>query len=77
VVSVDTTGSAPQVQNHDGDPASVAQGFAAARNRPGIVVLLFVLAGLAWWSTAKQMAGMDAAPGTDLGTLGWFMASGW
>ena len=73
MVSVDTTGSAPQVQNHDGDPASVAQGFAAARNRPGIVVLLFVLAGLAWWSTAKQMAGMDAAPGTDLGTLGWFI----
>jgi predicted metal-binding membrane protein len=73
VISLDTTGSAPQSQKHSGEPESVAQGFAAARNLPRIVVPLFVLAGLAWWSTAKQMAGMDAAPGTDLGTLGWFI----
>lgn len=33
---------------------------------------LLVAAGLAWWSTVARMAGMDAAPGTDVGTLGWF-----
>ena len=32
-----------------------------------------MLAGIAWWSTADQMAGMDAGPGTDLGALGWFL----
>jgi len=37
------------------------------------VALLVALAGLAWWWTARQMAGMDAGPGTDLGTLGWFV----
>jgi predicted metal-binding membrane protein len=35
--------------------------------------VLLVLAGLAWWSTADRMAGMDAGPGTALGTLGWFL----
>ena len=39
----------------------------------GLIVLLFVLAGLAWWSTVDRMAGMDAGPGTSLGTLGWFL----
>jgi predicted metal-binding membrane protein len=39
----------------------------------GLVVLLLVLAGLAWWATVNQMAGMDAGPGTDLGALGWFI----
>ena len=43
------------------------------RTRLGLVALLFVLAGLAWWATANQMAGMDAGPGTDLGALGWFL----
>jgi predicted metal-binding membrane protein len=33
---------------------------------------LLVAAGLAWWSTVDRMAGMDAGPGTSLGTLGWF-----
>jgi predicted metal-binding membrane protein len=46
---------------------------AAVRARLGLVVLLVALAGLAWWWTARQMAGMDAGPGTDLGTLGWFI----
>jgi predicted metal-binding membrane protein len=49
--------------------------FAAAQARLALVVVLFVLAGLAWWSTANQMAGMDASPGTDLGTLGWFVGA--
>ncbi len=33
---------------------------------------LLAAAGLAWWSTAARMQGMDAVPGTDLGTVGWF-----
>jgi predicted metal-binding membrane protein len=47
--------------------------FAAVRSRLGLVALLVGLAGLGWWWTARQMAGMDAGPGTDLGTLGWFV----
>ena len=39
------------------------------------MLLLFVLAGAAWWATANQMAGMDAGPGTDLGALGWFVGA--
>jgi len=45
---------------------------AAMRTRLGLVALLFCLTGIAWWLTAQRMAGMDAGPGTDLGTLGWF-----
>lgn len=47
--------------------------FAAVRMRLALVALLFALAALAWWSTAEEMAGMDAGPGTDLGALGWFV----
>jgi predicted metal-binding membrane protein len=47
--------------------------FKAARARLGLVALLFVLAVLAWWLTVDRMDGMDAGPGTDLGTLGWFI----
>jgi predicted metal-binding membrane protein len=32
-----------------------------------------VLAVLAWWWTVDRMRGMDEGPGTDLGTLGWFL----
>ncbi|MBV8528473.1 MAG: DUF2182 domain-containing protein [Candidatus Dormibacteraeota bacterium] len=35
--------------------------------------MLLLLAGVAWWATANQMAGMDAAPGAELGALGWFV----
>jgi predicted metal-binding membrane protein len=45
----------------------------ALRARLALVVLLFVLAALAWWLTVDRMEGMDAGPGTDLGTLGWFV----
>ena len=44
------------------------------RARLGLVALLLLLAALAWWATANQMAGMDAGPGTDLGAAGWFVA---
>jgi predicted metal-binding membrane protein len=45
----------------------------AVRAQLGLVAALLALGGLAWWSTADRMAGMDAGPGTDLGTLGWFL----
>jgi predicted metal-binding membrane protein len=44
----------------------------AARAHPDLVAGILAIAGLAWWSTADRMAGMDAGPGTDLGALGWF-----
>jgi predicted metal-binding membrane protein len=47
--------------------------FAAVRTRLALVGLLFALAGLAWWWTAGRMRGMEQGPGTDLGTLGWFI----
>jgi predicted metal-binding membrane protein len=55
------------------DRAGLSPAFAAARARIGLIALLFALAGLAWWSTIDRMAGMDAGPGTSLGTLGWFV----
>ena len=45
----------------------------AIRARPWLVVGLLGLAGLAWWSTAARMAGLDDGPGTDLGGLEWFL----
>jgi predicted metal-binding membrane protein len=47
--------------------------YAAARTRIGLIALLLVLAVLAWWFTVDRMRGMDNGPGTDLGTLGWFI----
>ena len=43
------------------------------RRRSPLLPLLFALAALAWWITVDRMDGMDAGPGTDLGTLGWFV----
>ena len=45
----------------------------AARMRLGLVLSLFLLAGLGWWWTADQMRGMDDGPWTDLGGFGWFV----
>jgi predicted metal-binding membrane protein len=53
--------------------AELGQAFAAVRGRLALVFALLVLAGLAWWSTADRMAGMDAGPGSDLRALGWFL----
>ena len=36
------------------------------------VVALLSVALVAWMVTVDRMAGMDAGPGTDLGSLGWF-----
>jgi hypothetical protein len=38
----------------------------------GLVAALLAAAALAWGLTADRMAGMDAGPGTALGSLGWF-----
>jgi predicted metal-binding membrane protein len=45
------------------------------RRHPEVLAGLVATAGPAWWWTAMRMAGMDAGPGTDLGTLGWFTGS--
>jgi predicted metal-binding membrane protein len=39
----------------------------------GLIGLLLVLAAIAWAVTNEQMSGMDAGPGTDPGTLGFFL----
>jgi len=44
----------------------------AVRTHPEVVAGVLAIAALAWWWTVERMAGMDAGPGTDLGTLGWF-----
>ncbi|MFZ0090406.1 MAG: DUF2182 domain-containing protein [Solirubrobacteraceae bacterium] len=49
--------------------------FQVARRHPEAVAGLIATAGVAWWWTAKRMSGMDAGPGTALGTLGWFTGS--
>ena len=48
--------------------------YAASRAQWGLVVVLFALAGAAWWWTVGQMRGMDNGPWTDLGTFGWFLS---
>ena len=68
--------SAAQVPGVPGRRAvrsELGEAFAAGRTRLGLVSLLLLLAALAWWWTADRMAGMDLGPGTDLGTLGWFV----
>ena len=37
-------------------------------------MLLFALAGIAWWWTVALMRGMDNGPWTALGTVGWFLS---
>ncbi|HEX3910951.1 MAG TPA: DUF2182 domain-containing protein [Solirubrobacteraceae bacterium] len=44
----------------------------AMRAELGFVTALLVAVGLAWWLTAVRMAGMDAGPGSALGSVGWF-----
>jgi predicted metal-binding membrane protein len=64
---------APAFAELGGASGQLGVAFSAVRARVGLVILLFGLAGLAWWSTADRMAGMDMGPGTHLGTLGWFL----
>ena len=53
--------------------AADSRPLAAARTRWVLVALLFVLAAVGWWVTVDRMDGMDAGPGSDLGTFGWFV----
>jgi predicted metal-binding membrane protein len=46
--------------------------LAIMRAELGVVAALLAATGLAWWSTADRMAGMDAGPGAALGSVGWF-----
>ena len=39
----------------------------------GLIFALLALAAGAWALTDDRMGGMDAGPGTDLGTFGWFL----
>lgn len=68
-LGVTETASSPYARTH----AGLGEVLTAVRARLGLVLLLLVLAGVAWWATANQMAGMDAAPGAELGALGWFV----
>ncbi|GAC1536058.1 MAG: DUF2182 domain-containing protein [Acidimicrobiales bacterium] len=52
----------------DGGRASVAM-----RGRLGLVFVLFVMAGIGWWWTGREMRGMDAGPWSALGGFGWFL----
>lgn len=64
--------SVPARQGRTG-AGGLAPAFAAVRVRLGLVLALFVLAGVGWWWTVRQMHGMDEGPWTGLGTLGWFL----
>jgi predicted metal-binding membrane protein len=57
-----------------GSGAGLAPVYAAARTRVGLVAALFVVAGIGWAWTAREMRGMDAGPWTSLGSVGWFLA---
>jgi predicted metal-binding membrane protein len=65
---------ASPVARHRPPPRRDAPAYAAARGRLGLTALLFGLAAVAWWFTVDRMRGMDQGPGTDLGTLAWFLA---
>ena len=41
----------------------------------GLVAILLGLAAIAWIVTGDRMAGMDAGPGTDPGTLGFYVTA--
>jgi predicted metal-binding membrane protein len=43
------------------------------RTRLGLIALLFSLAAVGWWWTAREMQGMDGGPWTELGTAAWFL----
>jgi predicted metal-binding integral membrane protein DUF2182 len=64
--------SAETVPQAGAEEGWLAGPLTAVRAELGMVAALLAAAGLAWWWTADQMAGMDAGSGTDLGALGWF-----
>ena len=62
----------PTVSERREERAQLGDALRAARHHILLVLVLFGLAAVAWWSTVDRMAGMDAGPGTDLGAVGWF-----
>jgi predicted metal-binding membrane protein len=48
-------------------------GAAVLRAQVGLIVALLGLAALAWLVTSERMAGMDMGPGTDPGSLGFYL----
>jgi predicted metal-binding membrane protein len=68
--------SAAVASSGDVGRSELAEAFSAVRARLALVAILLAVAALAWWVTAKRMAGMDmgsAQPGTGLGAVGWFL----
>jgi predicted metal-binding membrane protein len=53
--------------------AAHAGGFRSDRRQLVLLAVLLVLAALAWAYTDNRMAGMDDGPGTDLGSLGFYV----
>jgi predicted metal-binding membrane protein len=66
VVSAETV---PLMASEEGE---LTAPLMAMRAELGMVAVLLLAAGVAWWWAVDRMAGMDAGPGTDLGALGWF-----
>ena len=48
---------------------------AADRSRAALIAALLVLAFIGWTVTDERMHGMDAGPGTDLGSFGFFVSA--
>jgi predicted metal-binding membrane protein len=70
---ISATGGAADVGVGDSElDGATFSPLAMMRAELGMVAALLAAAGLAWWSMADRMAGMDAGPGTALGSVGWF-----
>jgi predicted metal-binding membrane protein len=54
---------------------AVRQGVRLKPAQAALISLLLVLALVAWLVTGDRMEGMDGGPGTDLGTLGFYVGS--
>jgi predicted metal-binding membrane protein len=51
------------------------QGTAIDRRQLALIAALLAIAALAWLLTARRMAGMDAGPGTDPGSLAFYLST--
>src|SRR4051794_30000985 len=58
-----------------GRPADVASMESAITPKALVSASLLAVAAVGWALTGERMDGMDQGPGTELGTLGWFMVS--